>query len=304
MGQNKYFCKNTFSIFLFHGVIKKNNFGVRNYNKKHILENDFYNFLKEIKKNSEIIPIENIIEGFNFNENKKKCIITFDDGFENNYNVAAPILDDLNIPATFYFSTDFIENNTMSWIDKIEYCIENTSEKEIKVPWLQKKISIKNKDKKIKFLEFLRKKIKKDLKFNYDNFVSYIFDATKIKKIQSLNSEIDKKISWAQVNKLKSNKLFTIGGHSHEHLSFGTLSNNELKKQVDTSFGLFSKRISHRLKHYSYPEGQKIDYNKRIINYLKSKKIICCPSAINGFNNKKTSLFDLKRIPITHVKKN
>tara|TARA_Y100000591_G_C21512143_1_gene535164 strand:+ start:422 stop:682 length:261 start_codon:yes stop_codon:yes gene_type:complete len=75
MGQNKYFCKNTFSIFLFHGVIKKNNFGVRNYNKKHILENDFYNFLKEIKKNSEIIPIENIIEGFNFNENKKNALL-------------------------------------------------------------------------------------------------------------------------------------------------------------------------------------------------------------------------------------
>ena len=50
--------------------------------------------------------------------------ITFDDGFENNYSLAAPILDDFNLPATFYFSTDFIENNSMSWIDKIEYCVE------------------------------------------------------------------------------------------------------------------------------------------------------------------------------------
>ena len=42
----------------------------------------------------------------------------------NNYSIAAPILNDLKIPATFYFSTDFVENNTMSWIDKIEYCFE------------------------------------------------------------------------------------------------------------------------------------------------------------------------------------
>ena len=34
--------------------------------------------------------------------------------------LAAPILNDLNIPATFYITTDFITNNSMSWIDMIE----------------------------------------------------------------------------------------------------------------------------------------------------------------------------------------
>ena len=33
--------KNNFVIFLFHGVINKNLFKVRNYNKKHILKKQF-----------------------------------------------------------------------------------------------------------------------------------------------------------------------------------------------------------------------------------------------------------------------
>ena len=44
MEKNKYFKKNTFSIFLFHGVVKKNNFNIRNYNKKHILKIIFIDF--------------------------------------------------------------------------------------------------------------------------------------------------------------------------------------------------------------------------------------------------------------------
>ena len=57
--KNKYFKKNTFSIFLFHGVVK-NNFNIRNYNKKHILENHFYRFLKKIKQEAEVYSIESI----------------------------------------------------------------------------------------------------------------------------------------------------------------------------------------------------------------------------------------------------
>lgn len=296
----KYFNRNGYSIFLFHGVIKKNNFGIRNYNGKHILENDFYKFLKKIKQEAEILPIENVIYNFEKknSKTKKKCIITFDDGFENNYSVAMPILDDLKIPATFYFSTDFIENNSMSWIDKIEYCIENTLQESIKLPWAKKKFLIKTSFTKIKLLDYLRKKIKKDLNFNFNAFVTYMFNECKMKEIESLNTEIDKKITWSQVNKIKTNKLFTVGGHGHEHFSFKSLSFKKFKEQIDKSFRLFERKINLKLKHYSYPEGQKIDFDKKISKYLKNKKILCCPSAIPGFNFKNTSLFELKRIPI------
>ena len=50
---------------------------------------------------------------------------------------------------------------------------------------------------------------------------------------------------------------------------------------------------------HSYPEGQKIDYNKAIIKILKKKGIKICPSAIEGVNNKETDFFNLKRIQIS-----
>jgi peptidoglycan/xylan/chitin deacetylase (PgdA/CDA1 family) len=53
-------------------------------------------------------------------------VLTFDDGFENNYTIAAPILLRLNVPAIFYITTDYIEKNMMSWIDLIEYAAEHS----------------------------------------------------------------------------------------------------------------------------------------------------------------------------------
>ena len=42
--------KNTFSIFLFHGVIDKTYPGIRNYTNKHILKKDFEKLLEILQE--------------------------------------------------------------------------------------------------------------------------------------------------------------------------------------------------------------------------------------------------------------
>ena len=297
----KHLNKNFYKIFLFHGVIKKNKHIVRNYTNKHILEKNFINKIKFFKKNYNILSLEEIF--FNI-KNKiplppNTCAITFDDGFENNYSVAIPILEKFEIPTTFYLSTDFINNNSMSWIDKIEYAFEKTKKSTIILPWSLKTLDINSKKKKILVLDEIRKVLKHQNKNSIiEKVINNIFLQLEVKKINSLNSEIDKKISWSKVKKLIRSKLFTIGGHSHRHISLTSIPLIEAKIEIDTSIKLFKKNIGINLEHYSYPEGQKKDFNVDIKKYLKKRGIKICPAAITGFNNIRSDLFNLKRIPI------
>ena len=290
--------KNHFKIFLFHGVIKKNNCKIRNYTKKHLLENKFLKYIKFLKKNSYLMSLENITYYLknNFNLPSNTCAITFDDGFENNYSIAAPILDDFKIPTTFYFSSDFVENNSMSWIDKIEFCFENTRKATITLPWRKKNVDFNNNQQKILILNEIRKKVKKNFKIKINDFVQSIFYQCNLEDPKRLDNTLDKKIKWKQVIELKNNSLFKIGGHSHNHLSLGSLSKKDVDFQINKSFNLFKKRAKIRLTNYSYPEGTKIDYNEYIIHILKTKGIKICPTAIAGLNNMNTDLFNLKRI--------
>ena len=294
--------KNFYKIFLFHGVIRKNKYVIRNYTNKHILEKNFFNKIKFIKKNYNILSLEKI-----FFLIKKKlplpdntCAITFDDGFENNYSVAAPILKRYKIPTTFYFSTDFINNNSMSWIDKIEYVFEKTKKKTLILPWNNNSRQINNNQKKKLILDEIRKVLKRKNKNSIiENFVKDVFKQLDVKKILSLNSEIDKKINWSKVRKLNNCNLFTIGGHSHRHISLTSVPIGEAKIEIDKSLKFFKKKIGINLKHYSYPEGQEKDFNISIKKYLKKKGIIICPAAISGYNSINSNFFNLKRISIS-----
>ena len=293
--------KNFYKIFLFHGVIRKNKHVIRNYTNKHILEKNFVNRIKFIKKNYNILSLEKI-----FFLIKKKlplpdntCAITFDDGFENNYSVAAPILKRYKIPTTFYFSTDFINNNSMSWIDKIEYVFEKTKKKTIILPWNNKPLQINSNKKKKLILDEIRKVLKrKNNNSKIEKFVNDVFVQLDVKKTLSLNGGIDKKMNWSKVRKLNNFNLFTIGGHSHRHISLTSVPLDEAKIEIDKSLKFFKKKIGICLKHYSYPEGQKKDFNIAIKKYLKKKGIKICPAAITGYNSIRSNLFNLKRISI------
>jgi len=292
--------KNNFVIFLFHGVIEKNLFEVRNYNKKHIIKKEFLKILRLLKRKGNVLSLDEILYCIknHINLPKNTYAITFDDGFENNYSLAAPILDELNLPCTFYFSTDFIENNTMSWIDKIEYCVELKKKGEVFIPWLRRKVQFNSKQSKINLLDNIRYFVKNNFGFNINNFVNHFFNQCNIKIINHSNINIDKKINWKQTNILKNHRLFKVGGHSHEHLSLGLLDCKLALLQIKKSFSLFKKRINLNLEHYSYPEGRKIDYNESIKSILKFNGIKLCPTAIEGKNNFNTDLFVLKRILI------
>ena len=289
--------KNKQSIFLFHGVINKKIHKVRNYNNKHILKDDFYKFLIKLKMNGNSISMNELVYSY---ENKVKIpsnsfCITFDDGFYNNYKIAAPILNDLNIHSTFYICTDFILNNRMSWIDRIDAAVEQSNGVEIEMPWgiMAFDKSIKSK---INFLTKIRKIIKTNTKYDPIKFSDKIQKLLIKKNFDKSNDIIDKKLSIKNVKELLNNSLFSIGGHSHKHKIFSGMSKEECRLDIKKSITLIKRNITNDLIHYSYPEGLPNSFTNREMNILKKFNIICCPSAQKGYNNLNSNLFNLKRI--------
>jgi len=238
--------------------------------------------------------IKNIDSGKDFND--KSFAITFDDGFYNNYSIAMPILKKMKIPATFYVTSDFIDKNLTSWIDRIEIAVNSLSYGKIEIS--KKKLEFnKSQKSKIKFLDNLRKIIKNNRKIDPYKITNKILkDLNYKKEILHSNNILDKKMSWSQVKRMDSQKLFTIGGHSKTHRILSFLSSEDVKKEINQSLRILEKNLKRKIVHYSYPEGLKHTFSKREISLLKAKGVKCCPSAESGINYKNADLFKLKRI--------
>ena len=290
--------EDTFVIYLFHGIIEKSDYEVRNYSRKHLEKDEFYALIKGLKLRGCALTMDEIVDNHKTN---KKCpkysyAITFDDGFENNFSVAAPMLSDLNMPAIFYVSTELIQNNSMTWTDKVEYCIEQMDSGILQIVWLPSPIPINNKKSKIEFVEMLRDTVKVNSEINTEELVENIYNQCDIDPIVESEHPLDKKMSWEQVQTLDEQTEFTIGGHSHHHVNLAFLDNALLEYEISKSISLLKEKGGISTCHYAYPEGLEYCFSEKVIEKLKEYSIVCCPTAIEGVNNNFTDLFHLRRV--------
>lgn len=289
------------AIFLLHGVVERSEYGVRNYTRKHIEKDYFYHFILELKQSGHPLSMDDVVQ--HHSESKpfppRAFAITFDDGFANNYSIAAPILNDLNTPATFYLTTDFIDRNIMAWIDRIEYCLESVPGVRLTLPRDSTEYNLQNVQDKVRFLDYLRSRVKHDKNIDVDELVSHIFAQCGIEELLHSDDPLDLKMTWEQVKELQKNTLFTIGGHSHRHVILSFLTNNELEEEIPLSIRLLNDKAGIKPRHYSYPEGLEYCFSPEVIRVLQEQGITCSPTAIDGINNLETGLFYLKRIMVT-----
>ena len=285
---------NDLSIYLFHGVIKsklKNN-SVRNYNFKHINQKIFEKYIRFLSNNGEAITLNDI-----FGKNLKfrnKYIITFDDGFYNNYKYALPILKKYNIPHIIYLTTNYVDKNLISWIDRIDIAINNCKEKSLYSNFFKKRFKLGNRNNKIIFLNFIRNYCKLLKKTDLNKFVEILLKDLKLLAPITSNNDLDKKLDWKHIIKMNKNNLTEFGGHSHNHNILGHLSKSQYTKEIKNSLNFLKKKGNLQIKHYSYPEGFESSFNQKIINLLKKNKIQTGVTTLLKKQNKK-SLFKLNR---------
>lgn len=288
------------TILLYHGVTKEDSYGIENYSAKHINDNTFARQMKYISENCSPISIDDYLSSYlnNLTLPKNSVIVSFDDGFRNNYTTAAPILEEFQIPAVFYISSGIVNTDIMFWVDILEDCLNHSQAKNIEID-LEKKFSFSllNDSQKIHALDKIKAFCKSA---SYEEMQRVVQQVESKCGVQSSveNSKNYEKIKWNELSELNQNDLFTIGGHSLYHVILSQLDIKRLDIEIRSSIDLLNINLGTEIVHYSYPEGKKNHFNSAVINCLKKYNIICCPTAEPGLNPKNTNPFFLKRIMV------
>jgi peptidoglycan/xylan/chitin deacetylase (PgdA/CDA1 family) len=80
--------------------------------------NEFRRYCEFLRRHFSVVPLSEVVNRLQAKRSLSGiAAITFDDGYDDNANAAAPILDRLDLPATFFVATNFIGSRTQAFWD-------------------------------------------------------------------------------------------------------------------------------------------------------------------------------------------
>lgn len=80
---------------------------------------DFESFCRFFRRHFKVVPLSEMVTRLEHGLDVTGTLaVTFDDGYVDNHELAAPILRTLGIPATFFVVSEFIGSNTVAWWDR------------------------------------------------------------------------------------------------------------------------------------------------------------------------------------------
>jgi hypothetical protein len=192
----------------------------------------------------------------------------------------------------------FIDENGMSWIDRIEWAIENASRGSLRLPWAREPVQLGDIESKIAVLDDIRTNVKSNSDLDPDKLVSDLFLQLDLDEIHSSDDPLDRKMTWRQVREWIS-PGFIIGGHGHTHSILSFLAPARLDWELDTSLRMIRERAGWTARHFSYPEGLAHCYSPEVIAGLRRRGIVCSPTAIDGVNPPAADPYHLRRVMVS-----
>ena len=250
----------------------------------------------QFEKQVEYISKKNCISTDQIYTNSRKSIlVTFDDGFENNYTTAYPLLKKYRIPFVIFISPGFIENKLI-WTDellKLSLTVKDFFRKteewflyydiELDSPVSYNPLRIKLKT----ISDQLRKKFFNEIRSEKQNH------------FPSGYNELFTPLNWGQLRKMADSGLCNIGAHTVNHPILSQLSYDQQYREISESKKTLEEKLDRKISLFAYPNGQFSDFNDDTLIILKNLGFEYAFSAESGNSEPVDLPYKLRRYGIT-----
>ena len=238
------------------------------------------------KEHFNIIKMEDVIAAYtdNYSLPEKAILLTFDDGYSDNYLNVFPILKEENIQGSFFIpGKTFVEHQLLD-VNKVHSVLASTNITNLVQEVFKQLDYYRGKEFDIPSNEELFREYAKEERFDKKEviFVKRILQTALPEKLRNIIASnifeigvvlsVDKfsyefYMNYDQIKCMKKSGMY-IGLHGYDHYWLGNLESRKMEQDIDKALEVMSEVINPRLWVMNYPYGS---YNDNVVNYIQNK---------------------------------
>ncbi|OOG53816.1 hypothetical protein B0E48_15395 [Rhodanobacter sp. C03] len=224
-------------------------------------------------------------------------MITFDDGYRDNYEVAFPILKSEGVPATFFVTTGFIDTPRLPWWDEIAWMVRTSPRDAIELPdWLPGSVLFDSLDRENAVRTLLRayKAMPADANQAYLDAIARATGSGRC------GMEVSESL-WMNWNMLREmhGAGMTIGGHTITHPVLARTTRERQREEIMGCGNRLAEELGAPMRYFSYPVGGLEAFNAVTRDTLREAGVRYAFSYYGGFRRPTAwDDYDVRRVPV------
>lgn len=259
-------------------------------------EEEFDQQLTFLKSNFDVIGPDEI-EGAVRSPSSRTVLITFDDGYTDNYTSAFSVLQRHRLPAIFFLSTGFLDQPRLSWWDEIAWMIRTTAMAWIDVsPWNLGPVTIdqSNPESAIRRLLRLYKQLPGE---QSESLLNYLAEETDVGRATS-DFASGMWMTWEMVREMHEAGM-AIGAHTVHHPILARLSAEGQRFEISESCRRVAEELSTPTTLFSYPVGGASAFDPHTFTALQEAGVrYAFTYGFGGYVRGSNLPYEIPRLPV------
>lgn len=253
-----------------------------------------------LKRNFSLVTVDEALAFVDGTEKSKtsrcRVLITFDDGYLDNYQIAFPVLRSHGAQGVFFLCSNLVGSGYVPWWDHIAYLVKSGKKKQftLRYPFpLDVNLEAKG----------LRESMRSILD-NYkslentdpDRFLRELQDAVEGK---DLPSDTRRFLDWNEAKEMLEGGM-AIGAHTHTHPMLSKLNTDEQRKELTQSRTILREKLGIKADTFAYPFGSRTAFTEQTQKIAEETGFRAAFSFYGTMTNQQGSLkrYDLKRVSV------
>jgi peptidoglycan/xylan/chitin deacetylase (PgdA/CDA1 family) len=288
----------------YHGR-KKGNCIVLLYHRVLNIENDpqqlcvsvdnFEEQLTALKKTHVFLKVNEFFEILNSNQAfpKNALLITFDDGYADNYRNALPVLERLDLQALFFIATDRFNSGDLFWWDELDLIFDAIKRNGAEITPFLDKYKVDSSE---ELYQYYLAKCKESSSLKERKRL-----ISELRTIVSIDETLKSQYAFLSIDELialSQSRHAVIGAHTVNHLSLGHLPLDEQRTEVIASVNYLEKTLQFPVRHFSYPYGERHNFSNETMQLCQELGLLSSAANYCDYVDESANLFSYPRFVV------
>jgi peptidoglycan/xylan/chitin deacetylase (PgdA/CDA1 family) len=250
--------------------------------------------LRFLQRFGNVVPLREALRKMTAGEpmGPRAVAITFDDGYRDNLDIAAPLLERLGIPATFFLVPGLLSREVRPWWEVLAWAFARTQRASI--AWEGEQISLNAPTCRPTY-ERVAEELKRRNRHARDAAVSEL-----VERLQPEGAPGDAELflDWNGAQQL-ARRGHDIGSHSLYHAILAEEGPEEQYRDLAESRRLLQQELGIETDMLAYPNGGRRDYDATTVAAARSAGYSHALTTLEGLNRGATPNYEIRRFVVS-----